>query len=137
VQKYANEDLHGIIRLQKFVPHDEALQVMNSSDCLLLFLGHPDFSRMAVSGKTYEYIRSGRPILAVAYPGRLTELIATAGAGWTPAPDDVAGIKRAFCEALTQPAGFQTSERRLRFVRQFSFQTLSHRLGAVFREVSG
>jgi glycosyltransferase involved in cell wall biosynthesis len=49
-----------------------------------------------LSGKVFEYIAAGRPILAVVPPdGAAAELIRETRAGTVVAPDDVAGIRAA------------------------------------------
>ena len=47
-----------------------------------------------VPGKTYEYLASGRPILAAVPEGDARDLLEAAGASYVCAPDDVAAIKR-------------------------------------------
>ena len=49
-----------------------------------------------LSGKVFEYLAAGRPILAVVPPdGAAAELIRETGAGVVVAPDDVEGIRAA------------------------------------------
>jgi hypothetical protein len=47
------------------VPRSEALRFMGESDSLLLLDNHEDQDGYAVPSKLYEYIRVGRPILAL------------------------------------------------------------------------
>ena len=52
-----------------------------------------------LSGKVYEYIAAGRPILAVVPPdGAAAELVRETGAGVVVAPDDVDGIRAALVD---------------------------------------
>jgi hypothetical protein len=52
-----------------------------------------------LSGKVFEYIAAGRPILAVVPPeGAAADLIRETGCGVVAAPDDVAGIRSALEE---------------------------------------
>jgi Glycosyltransferase Family 4/Glycosyl transferases group 1 len=61
-----------------FVPHAEALRVMEESDFLLVTMLDPT----ATSGKIYEYLPAGKPILAVGVEGELTQLIRETRTGW-------------------------------------------------------
>ncbi len=91
-QMTRQEPLKSVVVLHKFVPHSKALRVMAAADGLLLFYGQEYTSRASIPGKLYEYLRVGRPILAVAYPGGVQDLIETSKAGWVLRPDDVDGI---------------------------------------------
>jgi glycosyltransferase involved in cell wall biosynthesis len=52
-----------------------------------------------LSGKVFEYIAAGRPILAVVPPdGAAAELVRETGSGIVAAPDDVDAIKTALVE---------------------------------------
>ena len=57
-----------------FVTHAEAIAELRAASALLLFIwaGEETVSRGAMAGKTLEYLRSGRPVLAVAAPGSET-----------------------------------------------------------------
>jgi len=83
-----------------YAPRTESLRLQRDSEALLLLV--PDAGgrgRGVLSGKVFEYLAAGRPILAVVPPdGAAADLIRETGAGVVVAPDDVAGI----CEALTE-----------------------------------
>ena len=76
-------------RILGFVPHDESLALMRSAD--LLFLPMHDLpdgnARRSCPGKTYEYIASGRPILAAVPDGDARDLLAAAGTAFLCRPD--------------------------------------------------
>jgi hypothetical protein len=55
--------LGGVVRIAPPVPYREAIAEMLASDALLLFQG-PVYGKQ-VPAKAYEYVRSGRPILAL------------------------------------------------------------------------
>ena len=72
-------DLHGVtIRHHGYLPHDRAVALMRSAD--LLFLAMHDLPvgvrATTVPGKTYEYLASGRPILAALPDGDARDLLA-------------------------------------------------------------
>jgi glycosyltransferase involved in cell wall biosynthesis len=139
VARHVNDpQLKPLVQMRGFVPHEEALQIMRATDCLLLFWADPNFSRMAVAGKTYEYLRIGRPILAVTSNGEMQQLIEEGKAGWVARPDDTAGIKRILQSLL---CGFQAEGRRPRtmqpeFASQFRYDNLANKLARVFDKVT-
>lgn len=101
VEQFARTELlKRVLVLHKFVPHNRVLSVMAAADALLLFYGHEYTSRASIPGKLYEYLRVGRPILAVAYSGGVQDLIERCNAGWVFRPDDVEGMTAALARII-------------------------------------
>lgn len=74
------------------VPHLESIAAMRAADALLL-LGHGGKGDSLIyTGKIYEYVASGRPILAVLDPGPAADLIRRLDAGAVIRPGDVAAV---------------------------------------------
>ena len=98
--------------------------------------GDPEFSRLAVAGKTYVYLRTGRPILAVTSPGEVQKHIENAGAGWVVSPDDLPAIKKTILSIvdgyrhnLPMPGG------RFDYSSQFRWDRLAGKLSDVFDSI--
>lgn len=90
VAKMAEEHgLGSVVSLRPTVPRREALRAMVGSH-LLLLLAH-DWV-LQVPAKAYQYLRAGRPILALAPEGATADLIGRSGAGVVVDPYDVDGI---------------------------------------------
>jgi glycosyltransferase involved in cell wall biosynthesis len=71
--------LGGVVSLDPSRPHLEALAAMRRADALAL-LGHGGRAdRVLYTGKIYEYLTSGRPVLAVLDEGPAAELLRRAG----------------------------------------------------------
>jgi glycosyltransferase involved in cell wall biosynthesis len=85
------------LELVGYASHAEALRLQRDSEALLLLI--PDAGgrgRGVLSGKVFEYLAAGRPILAVVPPdGAAADLIRETDAGVVVAPDDVLGIREA------------------------------------------
>ena len=83
-----------VVRMPGYLPHAETIGLLRSSD--LLFLPMHDLPTgvraRIVPGKTYEYLASGRPILAAVPDGDARDLLTRAGTGLLCRPDDVAGM---------------------------------------------
>jgi glycosyltransferase involved in cell wall biosynthesis len=80
-----------------YLPHRSSVALLRSADLLFLPMQNLPPGRRAsiVPGKTYEYLASGRPILASVPPGDARDLIAAAAETYLTAPDDtdaMAGI---------------------------------------------
>ena len=85
------------LELIPYAPRTESLRLQRDSEVLLLLIPDADGrGRGVLSGKVFEYLAAGRPILAVVPPdGAAAELIHETGAGIVVAPDDVPGIGEA------------------------------------------
>ena len=88
------------LELIDYLPRAESLRLQRDSEALLLLVPDADGrGRGVLSGKVFEYIAAGRPILAVVPPdGAAAELIRETGAGVVVAPDDVDGIRAALVD---------------------------------------
>lgn len=65
-----------------YVSHKEALQSNLNSDMLLLLIGEAERFKPVYTGKVFEYLRSGKPILALAPPdGAVDKLLSSTGHG--------------------------------------------------------
>lgn len=88
------------LELIPYAPRVESLELQRDSDALLLLIPEAGGRGKGVlSGKVFEYLASGRPILAAVPPdGAAAELIRETGAGVVVPPDDVGALKAALVE---------------------------------------
>jgi glycosyltransferase involved in cell wall biosynthesis len=88
------------LELLPFVPRRQALALQRDSEALLLLVADSAGRGHAVlTGKLFEYLAAGRPILAAAPPdGEAAALVRETGAGVVVAPDDVGGLAAALTE---------------------------------------
>jgi len=93
-----------LIEVHGYLPHEEALELVRSADALFLPMHRlPRGGRSTiVPGKLYEYLASGRPVLAAVPEGDARDLVEDAD--WTVVcePDDVDGIARGLLSLLAQ-----------------------------------
>lgn len=72
------------------VGHREAVAAMTAADVNLLIIGGHTGAEATLTGKIFEYLRAGRPILALAPPeGEAAALVRRFNAGVVVPPDDV------------------------------------------------
>jgi len=89
------EHRQSSLRLIDFVPHKDAVLFMEESDVLLL----PWVDRFNIPGKVFEYLVTGKPILALCYPdSEVARVINETASGWCVNPEDVVAIQRALTE---------------------------------------
>lgn len=110
------------------LPRGETLTRLMRSD-LLLLLGHN--LTVQVPGKLYEYLRSGRPILALVPQGAQTDLLRATGGAWIVEPDDVEGAVEAIRDAYQRwLAGRPGPQADTRLVSSFDRRALVGRLAS-------
>jgi glycosyltransferase involved in cell wall biosynthesis len=91
--------LGDIVELKGFVPQHEALAAVNEADYALLITHDP----LNVSAKFYDYIGSGKPILATVHPnGEVRRMLEELRAGWWAGSRDVQGIRQLFLDAAAR-----------------------------------
>lgn len=87
----AQLDLKSNVKVMKYVEHSQNIRYLIDSDLLLLI--RPQ--KYAYSAKIFEYLASGKPILALVPPdGVAAELIRQTNSGLVIEPDDIQAIKQ-------------------------------------------
>jgi glycosyltransferase involved in cell wall biosynthesis len=121
----------GRVEFRARVDRREAQQALWQADILLLFQGSHS---LQIPAKFYEYLPTGRAILAVAQKGALTDVLDETGAGiWAP-PEDTEGIAANFLRALSLPA-LSAVEAQQRWRERFHYRSLTERLATCCMEV--
>jgi hypothetical protein len=130
----ARRHLGAYIREIGRVPHHEAVGLMKSAD--LLFFAHSDPTRQAsIPGKLYEYLASGRPLMALADPDKETgRIVGKVGGGIAVSPEDPGLLYHALIDAFG--GRLQMPPRNADALRGFERRQLAARLAAVLNEVS-
>jgi len=128
------------LELIPYAPRAESLRLQRDSEALLLLV--PDAGgrgKGVLSGKVFEYLAAGRPILAVVPPdGAAAELVRETGAGVVVAPDDVDGIREALgrLHAAHLNGGLRAVELSDDVRERLSRQARVEELAALLREVT-
>jgi len=89
----------GLAAQVEFLPrvdYERALAEQANARLLLLLQASPDTADL-VPAKLYEYLRAGRPVLAMVGPGATAELMRETAGGWVVDP----GAPEALCEAVS------------------------------------
>ena len=81
-----------MVRTVGELPRAEALRLQREANALLLITSHES---SIATGKLYEYLAAGRPILALAGDNEAASIVAETGTGTSVPPDDVPAIRRA------------------------------------------
>jgi glycosyltransferase involved in cell wall biosynthesis len=128
------------LELVPYAPRGESLRLQRDSEALLLLV--PDAGgrgKGVLSGKVYEYLAAGRPILAVVPPdGAAAALVRETGAGVVVAPDDVEGIRAALVDLQARFAngGLDSVELAKRDEERLSRRARVEELAALVEEIA-
>jgi glycosyltransferase involved in cell wall biosynthesis len=96
-QRALLEGRSSLVKLLGFMPQQEALRHAEEADFLLLTMSDP----AAATGKIYEYLAMGKPILAIApADGEVDRIVRSTAAGWCAPPDDPAAIESMLLRAF-------------------------------------
>ncbi len=128
-------DLKPFITIAGFRPHNEAVACMAKADLLLLLIpkGDERMSDKIVAGRTFEYIRSGRPILMIGWDGESAGIIKQSGLGNFIIYNDVDNIARALKEYLQDKIRGRTPYKpNWDYINQYNRRRLTKRLADLF-----
>jgi glycosyltransferase involved in cell wall biosynthesis len=129
-----------VVRMPGYLPHDETLELLRTADLLFLPMHDlPDGVRAGiVPGKTYEYLGSGRPILAAVPEGDARDLLLEAGGACVCRPADVDGMAAAIAAELDRfRADGPAAAPDPAVVGRYEYRELAGRLAGVFERLVG
>ncbi len=128
-----DSSVSDLFELRGVVEHKDALKAQTEAAVLLLVVS-PDAVGIS-TGKIYEYLASGRPILALAGPSPAADLVRALDAGVVVHPNDV----RAIAGALTNlDAAWEKGTlmgAAPEAVQRFEARVLARELGLLFDQV--
>ena len=130
LQAASHLGLEDRLRCQPFVRHADSIEIMQAADLLFVSTGMGPRSKGIITGKVYEYLGTGIPILGLGPPdGDLATLLRKTGGGRLYRPDDTAGIEQYVRGLMDGTIRIQTDQDLL---RTYTRQALTERLAAVF-----
>jgi glycosyltransferase involved in cell wall biosynthesis len=123
------------LRTLEYVSHAAAIALMRSADALCILLSDVPGADRIIPAKVFEYIASQRPILAIAPPGDLSDLLGAHSGAFACAPHDVTKIADWIVRAVENGS----PPRQLAFVdtRPFNRQAQARQLASLLDQVSG
>ena len=129
-------NLNDIVQVVGYVSHRRCIEMMMDSDLLLLMVSEKTGSDL-VTGKIFEYLAAGKPILALVPGGEAEKLILKYARGSVVPPDDAAGVAaqvlRAF--ALWERGDLKLSIPRWKGIEQYERRVQTEALAGIFDAV--
>jgi len=85
----------------QYVSHNEAVRLMMSSSALLLVIPRHEKNNCIITGKLFEYIASGKPVILIGPPdGDAAQILSDTGAGRVFTHTDTEGIRNFLMQLL-------------------------------------
>lgn len=129
--------LQHVIKFHGFQPHAIVLKHVVESDLLLILLGGNLFAPSEIPAKTFEYMYSGNPILAVTRTGDLTEVLECSGLGFCVPPNDVAQLSSTIWDIYNDKRyGKQIVSPNWAYIKSFDRRNLSKKLASILDSVT-
>ena len=94
----AEQNLGETVKFLEYQPHAATLTLLVDSDLLLLIGSSDPNDKGTLTGKVFEYLATGQPILALTQEGDLADLVRDSGAGRVAKPDNPEAIADALIE---------------------------------------
>ena len=122
----------------KRIPYGEALKRLAGADVLTVLSematagaeAEQAWTRLQVPAKVYEYLRLGKPMLALVSEGAVKEVLAETGGGAPVSPDDTEGIAAALRDLYAQRHIPRQAREPSPSVRKYSREQLTVQLAA-------
>ena len=127
----------GIVRTFGVQPHRAALALAGRSDVLLILQRGGTSPESHIPAKLFEYLFLGKPILAIAQPGSMTEVLTSCGLGVTSPPHDVGRLAHTI-QALYRDfrAGQLQANPDVAYISRFDRRNLTARFAHVLEEAA-
>ena len=117
----------GALRLHAPIPHEAARERMRRAD-MLVTVPSPVYEE-ELTGKLFDYLDAGRPILALApRSSYIAEVLGSTGVGTVVPPTDRAGLRALLSRLMTEGAVYQPNPRALSV---FTLDTIGARIRAL------
>ena len=125
--------LESSVRTHAPVSNREAVRAMREADILVVYQAPSRNEVTPVAGKTYEYLRSGRPILAIVPPGDNADLVRShAPVHALVTDEDPARVASAIQHLLSRAARVRSTAADPEFVERYARRSIAERMAAIF-----
>lgn len=116
-----------------YVSHDMIIQHQMECDVLLLMINNTQNAKLILTGKLFEYMATGKPIVCIGPRNcDAAAVLKATSSGWSFHFDDVAGIKKTVRDIYNGSIEFRPDEER---VEDFSRERLTEKLSSLLNEL--
>lgn len=116
----------GVLDLVEQLPKSKAIQVMAESHALLLL--NPPHLERALTGKIFDYLASGRPLLVYGDTGEIGQLMRELSAGVMVSVGDSNGLERALLQLKKMSSLHWVTRPRIEFLKSHTREILAEKM---------
>ncbi len=127
--------LHDVVSLSGYITHEEVFSSMVNADVLLLIIGSGTAEDRISTGKLFEYMGSGTPILAVIPEGAAADVIRSADLGVVANPQDVEGIKKAIWHLYEKYRKGESHQPKKQVIAEYDVKRLSKKFSEILDKI--
>lgn len=121
-----------IAEVSSSVTHGEALEIMSSSTFLILILTNTFEGKIGFTGKFFEYLKIGKPILALVPDGEVSMIINKYNLGVVANPDSPEQIAEAIYKLYSEQEKWSKQKIPDEVLEKFSRENLTKQLESLF-----
>lgn len=131
---YKKFGIPGVVNFIPYLSHKESLKALKSSTVLWLLVDERE-DKFMTTGKVYEYLATGRPILATIPEGDCADLIRATKSGIIVPPKNIKRIAESVCNLYRNFKNKELVENHQLFLSEFDHKNLSQHISQIFTEV--
>lgn len=125
-----------VVEHKSYVTHQESIKVLNQANALLLLIDDGPGSEGIYTGKIFEYIRSGKPILGAIPDGVAKDLIVETRTGYFAHPSNQIEIENMIYKAYSNHFNYRDEFYPVwSAIAKYSREELTNKLIAVIEEI--
>ncbi|MDP1622090.1 MAG: glycosyltransferase family 4 protein [Bacteroidales bacterium] len=131
-----NYGLTGFVTKTDYMPHDEVVRCQQQSQVLLLIINNTPNSKMILTGKFFEYLAAGRPVLCLGpEEGDAAKILEETNAGLLAGFSDIEKMKQHILQYYeSYKKGTLTVQSR--GIEKYSRRSLTGRLALILQQLS-
>lgn len=124
-----------VLIIRDIVEKDEALACQKTADLLLLVTSIN--RRSVITGKLFEYLCAGKPVLALTHNSACGRIIEETGVGWVVPPHDKPAINRTLHKIITDADFYGSASGDAGKIEKYSSSRQIEKLAGVINQLAG
>ena len=128
--------LSEIVTDYAYVPHSEAIENLVSADVLWMVSNFSKELKQIKTGKLFEYIGTGKPIVGLVNEGEASRMLKTYQAGFSAPPNDFEMIKTILKKCILNWEEQKIPTANQDFINKFNRKLLTEKLASIFNVIS-